>query len=158
TSCGARGSWPSSARPRAPGEPGPRPWRFSLALSVPPAARLHAGANGLAPRAWEQRGRRGESNPGRRGVEVIHGSRNRATISSGYPRSTRQVPSFGHRVPKTSALDLHGATAWAVQAKPSIMRDVAGGLKGSAKGGFVTPCWRGRRASACPKIKISRLV
>jgi len=64
--------------------------------------------------------RRGESNPGRRGAAVNHGPRKRALIPFDYPGSTRQVPSFGHRVPKTSALPhQHGAGGWSVRCTTS---------------------------------------
>src|SRR5262245_1371372 len=53
--------------------------------------------------------RRGESNPGQRGLEVIHGPINRALISFDYPKSARQIPSFGHRVPKSSSAMLQAS-------------------------------------------------
>jgi hypothetical protein len=49
--------------------------------------------------------RRGESNPGRRCTKVGHGLGKRDFISFDYPRSTRQIPLFGHRVPGPSKPD-----------------------------------------------------
>src|SRR5262245_29815802 len=94
--------------------------------------------------------RRGESNPGRRGLAVNHGPRKRAPISSGYPRSTRQVPSFGHRVPKTSALDLYGGALRLFKRSPPWCATSPGALKGSAKGGIRDGRFQGRLASAGP--------
>jgi hypothetical protein len=66
----------------------------ALELLEPP----EAGSN------WSRQWRRGESNPGRRGSEVIHGPRKRALISFDYPDSALAVPPFGHWVPRTSTL------------------------------------------------------
>jgi hypothetical protein len=67
---------------------------------------------------------RGESNPERRGLEGNQGPGNRALVSFDYPGSARQVPSFGHRVPKTSALSCQDPAVSLLSGRPQVSNEV----------------------------------
>src|SRR5262249_44287565 len=96
TSEAARAVASAQSSPAAP----PKLTRFEHAPSgrQTPAKRKYVEGRRLGE------GRRGESNPGRRGPAVSYGPRKRALPSFGYPGNARRVPSCGHRVPKTSTL------------------------------------------------------
>jgi len=81
---------------------------------------------------------RGESNPGRRGAEGSNGSRNRELVSFRCPGSALGVPSFGHRVPKTSALSCQS---------PPVSNRLAEGYPASQPATWGTAMQLGRQAN-----------